>query len=49
MTAYNIYLKGKIIDTVFYTEQCDKQYIYNSLVNHDGYDQNIIVRKRRCK
>lgn len=47
MTAWNIYLRGKLIDTVFYDTSCDRDYVRHSLINHDGYDENIVVRKAR--
>ena len=46
--AFNVYLRGKLIDTVFanvgaYTIEEMKQ----SLINHDGYDPEITVRKAK--
>jgi hypothetical protein len=47
-TAYNVYLHGKLVDTVFATG-------YNvismrlSLIHHDGYDPKIVVKKARKK
>lgn len=46
---FNVYLHGKKIDTVFYdprTFSADE--IRQSLVNHDGYDSDIEVRKGRA-
>ena len=34
---------GDIIDTVFYDDDCDAQWVYDGLVNHDGYDPAIMV------
>ena len=45
--AWNVYLKGKLIDTVFYDKTCDAEYVRNGLINHDGYDQRIIVKKAK--
>ena len=49
MKAFNVYLGKKLIDTVFYSGsiKIDKKEVYDSLVNHDGYDQNIKVTKRK--
>jgi hypothetical protein len=47
MIAWNVYLNGRIIDTVFYDKNCDKEYVRNGLINHDGYDPRIVVRKAR--
>jgi hypothetical protein len=43
--AWNVYLGGKLIDTVFFTPDCDREYVYHALVGHDGYDSRIIVRR----
>ena len=45
--AWNVYLNGKLIDTVFYTPDCDADYVRTGLINHDGYHSGIIVRKRK--
>lgn len=31
------------IDTVFYDASCDRQYVRNGLVNHDGYNSSIAL------
>lgn len=48
MNAWNIYLNNRIFDVGFFTGNCDSQYIKWSLVNHDGYDSRIIVRRARA-
>ena len=45
MIAWDVILNGKIIDTVFYDKSCDAHYVYHGLVNHDGYDSRIIIRR----
>ena len=40
---WDVYLHGKLIDSVFYDADCDKDYVLDGLVNHDGYDPNIEV------
>ena len=47
MKAWNVYLNNRIINTVFYTATCDRDYVYDGLVNHDGYDSRIKVRLAR--
>ncbi len=51
MQAFNVTLNRKNIDTVFYSDAhkitCDE--VRRSLVNHDGYDSAITVRKERKK
>ena len=45
--GWNVYLNGKLIDTVFFDKDCDKDYVYKALVNHDGYNPSIVVTKSR--
>ena len=42
---WNVYLNGKKIDSVFYDAHLDKDWVLDGLINHDGYDSNIVVRK----
>ena len=43
--AWNVYLNGKLIDTVFFTPDMGADDVKRSLVNHDGYDSGITVRR----
>lgn len=43
MYAWNVYLHGKWIDTVFFMKDCDADYVYHALVEHDGYNTGIKV------
>lgn len=43
--AWNVYLNGKLIDTVFYDKDCDADYVRRGLIEHDGYNPAITVRK----
>ena len=45
--AWNVYLNGRLIDTVFYDADCDHWYVKNGLINHDGYNSAIIVKRAR--
>lgn len=51
MQAFNVYLKNKQIDKIFYGDntKVDKEEVKKSLVNHDGYDSGIRVTKERKK
>lgn len=50
MNSWDVYnYKGKWIDTVFYTTDCDAQYVLKSLIDHDGYDSGIQVSKDNGK
>ena len=42
---WNVYLNGKKIDAVTFNDDCDKDYVSRSLINHDGYDTGITVRR----
>lgn len=50
--GFDVYLLGKKIDTVFYSRDFlkgfktlkeVKDYVRNSLINHDGYDNRIVL------
>ncbi len=43
--AYNVYLRGKLIDTVFQSGMSTVDEVKRSLINHDGYDPAIRVTK----
>ena len=45
---FDVYLDGKEIDTISYGPKANvtEEDVKKSLVEHDGYDTNIIVRKR---
>ena len=45
MQGWDVYLKGKLIDTVFYDSDCDEEYVRTGLIGHDGYDSRIVVKK----
>jgi hypothetical protein len=49
--AYDVFQNGKIIDTIFYDANsnvsCDE--VKKSLIEHDGYPDNIIVKKVKRK
>ena len=42
--AFDVYLRGRKIDTVFATNYTVEE-MRVSLINHDGYDSGIVVRK----
>ena len=45
--CWYVYLSRRLIDKVFYTEECGEEYVRNSLIDHDGYHPRIQVRKER--
>lgn len=45
MQAWNVYLNGKEIDTVFVSSCISAEDVKQSLIEHDGYDANIKVMK----
>jgi len=42
--SWDVFLNGKWIDTVYFTDDCDEAYVKNSLINHDGYDPRIVIQ-----
>jgi hypothetical protein len=44
---WNVYLNGRVIDSVFFDKDCDEWYVKRALINHDGYNPSIQVRKAR--
>lgn len=42
--AWDVYVNDQLIDTVFFDESCDEDYVYRALVEHDGYDPDIEVK-----
>ena len=45
MIFWNVYLKGKLIDSVPYDEDCSYEYVKKGLIYHDGYDPSIEIRE----
>jgi len=33
------------VDTIFYDDDCDYRYVRKCLIDHDGYPENIVLRK----
>ena len=44
MKAYRVFLNGKLIDTVFDLAS-NAEDVKQSLIDHDGYDPRIVVRR----
>ncbi len=47
MNTWEVYLNGNHIDTVYYDDDCDAEYVRDGLISHDGYNPNI--RIYRCR
>ena len=51
MKAFNVYLptnnalRYMLIDTVYFIDQCDAEYVKVSLIDHDGYSNDIEVEE----
>jgi len=45
LIAWDVWLNGRCVNTVWFNPDCDADYVRDSLVNHDGYDPDIEVRK----
>ena len=46
---YNVYHNDELIDSVWYGINDDVEDIRRGLINHDGYDENIIVKRTKRK
>lgn len=46
MVAYDVFLRGKEIDTVFYSLAEPAEDVRRSLIGHDGYHPLIVVKRR---
>ena len=44
--AWLVLRGGRLIDTVYFTPDCDAEYVRRALVEHDGYPADITVRRR---
>jgi len=44
MKAWDVLKGGGRIDTVYYDDSCDAEYVRATLIDHDGYDPRITVR-----
>ena len=47
MQAWDVFLDGNLVDTVFYNPAWNDDYVRLSLINHDGYNQDIVVKKQK--
>jgi hypothetical protein len=45
MQAWNVYHRGRLIDTVFYDRDCTAWYVKHTLIGHDGYPSDITIRR----
>lgn len=45
MQSWSVYLNGAHIDTVFFSMDCDAEYVKHSLVSREGFDPAITVQK----
>jgi hypothetical protein len=44
--AWLVMRGSRHIDTVYFTPDCDAEYVRRSLIHHDGYPSDITVRRR---
>lgn len=47
MQGWNVIRKNKVIETVFFDDNCDNKYVRSSLIDHDGFPSDIKVRKAK--
>jgi hypothetical protein len=43
--GWDVFLGVEKLDTVFYNRSCTAQYVRETLINHDGLDPHIVVRR----
>jgi hypothetical protein len=49
MSVFNVFKDKRRIDTVFFAKSISTEEVKKSLINHDGYDPTITVRKQYFK
>lgn len=42
-SAFDVYLDGVLLDTVFADSDLSVESVKKSLIEHDGYDEDIVV------
>jgi hypothetical protein len=52
MRTFNVFLptntmRYNLVDTVYFNDQCDADYVKNSLIDHDNYSCYIIVEEAK--
>lgn len=47
--AFNVYLNGKWIDTVYFYNGINREQVRRALINKDGYDPAIRVTRKLAK
>ena len=46
-TGWAVIVKGRVIDTVFFDADMDADTVRRSLIDHDGYDASLTVKRGR--
>lgn len=46
MQGWDVLINGRRVNIVYYASDCEADYVYRSLVEHDGYPSHITVRRR---
>lgn len=46
-TWWDVFLNGKKIDKVSYLASVSKEEVLRSLINHEGYSPNIVVKREK--
>ena len=44
MKGWDVYRRGRWVDTVFFDADCTEDYVRRSLIDHDGYPSDIQIR-----
>ena len=43
MMVWEVYEDNAYYDTVYFDDKCDKEYVREQLIEHDGYPDNITL------
>lgn len=44
MNTFNVYLDGKLVETVFWVINVEAEEVKRSLIDHDGFNPSIEVK-----
>lgn len=45
MNTWKVYNNSKLIETVYYSKECDGWEVKHSLINHDGFPSTISIMR----
>jgi len=45
MVKWNVYLGDCLVTSVWYSKDCNKEYVKRTLIEHDGHNPDIEIKK----